>query len=184
MRAAFVDRDGVLNELVGEPPESPLSPQDVVLMPGAAEALQQLKAAGWLLVGVSNQPAAAKGTASLEALEAVQARVLELIGVEFDDFRICWHHPDGVVPELSGPCRCRKPEPGMLLDAARDLGIELERSWMIGDTDTDILAGKAAGCHTVLVETKGSAHKRGADAQPEVAVQTLASAVDLLLQGE
>jgi D-glycero-D-manno-heptose 1,7-bisphosphate phosphatase len=186
MRVAFVDRDGVIDELVGEPPESPLTPGDVALIPGAAGALKRLKDAGWPLVGVSNQPAAAKGTVSLEQLKAVQARVLELLaadGVRFDDFRICWHHPDGVVPELSCPCRCRKPAPGMLLDAAEELGIDLESSWMIGDTDADVLAGKAAGCHTVLVEHQGSAHKRDAGAQPEAAVQTLDLAVDVILQG-
>jgi D-glycero-D-manno-heptose 1,7-bisphosphate phosphatase len=186
-RAAFVDRDGVINELVGDPPESPLRVEDVALIPGAAEALKRAKDGGWLLVGVSNQPAAAKGVVSLEQLEAVQARVLDLLaaeGVRFDDFRICWHHPDGVVPELSGPCACRKPAPGMLLDAARALAIDLTDSCMIGDTDGDVLAGRAAGCHTVLVENQGSAHKRGADAQPEVVVQTLSSAIDVLLRLE
>jgi len=186
MRAAFVDRDGVINELVGEPPESPLRPEDVMLIDGSADALKRLKAAGWLLIGVSNQPAAAKGTTSLEQLEAVQAHVLELLaaeGVRLDDFKICWHHPDGVVGELSGPCRCRKPCPGLLLDAAAENRIDLEDSWMIGDTDADVLAGKAAGCHTAVVENRASVHKRGATAQPELAVQTLADAVHVLLQG-
>jgi D-glycero-D-manno-heptose 1,7-bisphosphate phosphatase len=163
----FVDRDGVINALVTDPvsgeQESPLNPADVRLLPGAGAALKQLRDAGFLLVGVSNQPAAAKGTLTIAQLEAIQARVLELLGVEgvrFDDFRICLHHPDGIVPDLSGPCDCRKPAPGMLRDAAAALGIALERSWMIGDTDADVEAGRAAGCRTVLVEHPGSAHKR------------------------
>jgi D-glycero-D-manno-heptose 1,7-bisphosphate phosphatase len=163
----FVDRDGVINALAMDPvsgePESPLNPADVRLLPGAGAALRQLRDAGFLLVGVSNQPAAAKGTLTIAQLEAIQARVLELLGVEgvrFDDFRICLHHPDGIVPALSGPCDCRKPAPGMLRDAAAALGIALERSWMIGDTDADVEAGRAAGCRTVLVEHPGSAHKR------------------------
>ena len=163
-RAAFVDRDGTINELVPDPrtgqPESPLRVEDVALIPGAAGALRRLAAGGWLLVGVSNQPAAAKGTARPEQLAEVQARVLELLaadGARLDGFRICPHHPEGVVPGLAGPCDCRKPAPGMLIDAARELDIDLERSWMIGDTDSDVLAGAAAGCRTVLIEQEASA---------------------------
>ncbi len=187
-RAAFVDRDGVINELVGDPQtslyESPLSAQDVALIPRAAEALRRLADAGWLVVGVSNQPAAAKGTVSTDQLMDVQARVLELLeaeGVRFDAFEICLHHPDGVVPGLSGPCDCRKPAPGMLLNAARELQIDLASSWMIGDTDSDVLAGKAAGCHTLLVENRGSVHKRGIDAQSDAVVPTLYAASDVVL---
>ncbi len=187
-RAAFVDRDGVINQLVDDPPtglgESPLRPEDVAISPGAPEALARLRHAGWRLVGVSNQPAAAKGTASLERLQAVQARVEQLLashGVRFDVFQICWHHPEGVVPELSGPCRCRKPAPGMLLDAAAKLHADLEGSWMIGDTDADVLAGRAARCKTALITNPRSAHKRTANAQADVTVPDLGAAADLLI---
>jgi D-glycero-D-manno-heptose 1,7-bisphosphate phosphatase len=141
--------------------------------------LRRLSEGGFLLVGVSNQPAAAKGTVSVAQLQAVQARVDELLaaeGVRFDAFRICLHHPDGVVPDLSGDCDCRKPAPGMLLDAAGELGIDLASSWMIGDTDSDILAGTAAGCHTVLVEYGGSVHKRAGNARPDAVVPNLNAA--------
>jgi len=183
-RAVFVDRDGVVNELVSDPPESSLSMQDVSLIPGAAEALKRLASAGWLLIGVSNQPAAAKGIVALEELEGVQAHLLELLtaeGVRFDDFRICWHHPEGVVPALSGACRCRKPAPGMLLDAAFELGIDLAGSWMVGDTDADILASEAAGCRGVLVENERSAHKRDGRGRPDAVVPDLEAAADVIL---
>jgi D-glycero-D-manno-heptose 1,7-bisphosphate phosphatase len=187
-RAAFIDRDGVVNALVPDPvtgrPESPLRPEDVRLIEGAPDTLRQLAAAGWVLVGVSNQPAAAKGTASLDELDAVQARVLELLagqGARFDAFRICRHHPDGVVPELARQCDCRKPAPGMLLDAAEELGLDLTSSWMIGDTDSDVLTGQAAGCKTVLVEHRGSVHKRGGAARPDAIVPTLSAVASLLL---
>jgi len=167
--AAFLDRDGVLNALVPDPasgrPESPLRPEDVRLLPGAAAAALRLASAGFALVGVSNQPAAAKGTISLGQLAAVQERVLELLaaeGVRFDGFYLCRHHPDAVLAELRGPCDCRKPAPGMLLEAAAELDLDLERSWMIGDTDADVGAARAAGCHAALVENPGSVHKRGA----------------------
>jgi D-glycero-D-manno-heptose 1,7-bisphosphate phosphatase len=166
-RAAFLDRDGVLNALVRDPHsdrfESPLEPDEVRLLPDAAAAVRQLAEAGFALVGASNQPAAAKGTIPVERLLQVQERVLELLvaeGVRFDGFYLCLHHPEGVVAELRGSCECRKPAPGMLLEAAADLDLELASSWMIGDTDADVGAGRAAGCRTALIEHPGSAHKR------------------------
>jgi D-glycero-D-manno-heptose 1,7-bisphosphate phosphatase len=186
--AVFVDRDGVINELVAGPdtggPESPLCVADVRLIAGAAEALRRLADAGWRLVGVSNQPSAAKGYVSLGEVHAVQARVLELLGTEgvrFDDFRLCLHHPDGVIPELTGPCECRKPAPGMLLAAADELTIDLARSWMVGDTDTDVQAGRAAGCRTILIEHRDSAHKRTAQLRPDALVTDLAAAAGVIL---
>lgn len=188
--AVFVDRDGVINELVPDPvsgrPESPLRAADVKLIPGAAAALARLAGAGRRLIGVSNQPAAAKGLITIDELDGVQARVLELLaaaGVEFDDFRLCRHHPDGVIEGLSGPCDCRKPAPGMLLDAARALAIDLGASWMIGDTDGDVLAGRAAGTRTILIEQPGSAHKRTGGARPDATAGGLPAAVDIILRG-
>ena len=186
--AAFLDRDGVLNELVTDPvtgdPESPLHPDEVELIPGAARAARSLRDAGFLLVGVSNQPAAAKGLVDVETLGGVQARVLELLadqGIRFDDFKICRHHPDAVVPELSGCCDCRKPAPGMLLAASAALGIDLERSWMIGDTDADVAAGIAAGCHTILIEHRASRHKRSGEVVADLTAPDLVTATAQLL---
>jgi D-glycero-D-manno-heptose 1,7-bisphosphate phosphatase len=163
----FLDRDGVLNELVPDPvsgkPESPLAVADVRLISGAGAAARTLSSAGFSLVCVSNQPAAAKGKISASGLQAVHSRVVELLraeGVRLLESRLCLHHPDGVIPGMSVPCDCRKPAPGMLIDAAEAQGLDLERSWMVGDTDADVLAGRAAGCRTVLVEYPGSAHKR------------------------
>ena len=186
--AVFVDRDGVLNELVTDPvsgrPESPLDSRQVVLISGAAAALRRLRKAGYAIVGVSNQPAAAKGTVGIEQLESVQARVLELLehaGSAPDAFRLCFHHPDGVVPELGRECDCRKPAPGMLLEAAEEMDLNLEASWMIGDTDTDILAGAAAGCRTILVENPASTHKRGGEVRPDGVANDLAAAAGLVI---
>jgi D-glycero-D-manno-heptose 1,7-bisphosphate phosphatase len=186
--AVFVDRDGVINELVPDPvsgrQESPLRVDDVRLIPSVAAALRALSDAGWCLVGVSNQPSAAKGLVALSELHAIQARVLELLaaeGARFDDFRLCVHHPEGVVPELAGECRCRKPAPGMLLAAADELGLDLGRSWMIGDTDVDMQAGRAAGCRTILVEHRHSAHKRTAELSPDTVVSDLTAAAGFIL---
>lgn len=184
----FLDRDGVLNELVPDPPsgawESPLQVEDVHLLPGAAEAARKLVGAGFALVCVSNQPAAAKGKVTVERLCAVHARVTELLaqaGVRLQASRLCLHHPDGVVPELSGPCACRKPAPGMLLDAARVLELDLGACWMVGDTDADVAAGKAAGCRTVLIEHPYSIRKRLGQANADLAASDLAHGVAQLL---
>lgn len=186
--AVFLDRDGVLNELVPDREsalaESPLSPHDVRLAAGVAAAARRLREGGYALVGVTNQPAAAKGRVALSRLEEVQARVAELLaadGVELDAWRMCLHHPDGVVAELSGPCDCRKPAPGMLVDAARELDLDLERSWMVGDTDADVEAGRAAGCRTALILNAASAHKRSKEAGADLEGPDLAHVSFLVL---
>lgn len=190
MRAAvFVDRDGVINDPVLDAhdgrPESPLRAADVVLCAGAAEGLRNLHAAGFVLVGVSNQPAAAKGKATLADLATVHERVVALLaahGVTLDDWRYCHHHPDATDPELRGPCDCRKPAPGMLLDAASALDIAVERSWMVGDSDADVLAGTAAGCRTVLVTHEQSSHRRGGDVTPDLIAGDLREAASMILR--
>jgi D-glycero-D-manno-heptose 1,7-bisphosphate phosphatase len=181
--AAFLDRDGVLNELVPDPisgaPESPLSVSDVRLVPGAAAAAARLAQLGFVLVCVSNQPAAAKGKVSVAQLLAVHDRVVELLceeGVQLAASRLCLHHEHGVVPDLSLPCDCRKPAPGMLLGAARTLAIDLSASWMVGDTDADIAAGKAAGCMTLLIRHPSSIHKRLQAVDPDLIADSLADA--------
>lgn len=186
--AVFLDRDGVLNEFVVDPtsgiPDSPHRAEDVRLIPGAAAAAARLADAGFTLVCVSNQPAAAKDKASIAELLDVHRRVGELLareGATLEASRLCWHHPEGLVPELSRPCACRKPEPGMLLDAAGELGIDLGASWMVGDSDTDVVAGRAAGCRTVLVEYGGTAHKRSASTRPDLLAVDLDDAATQLL---
>jgi D-glycero-D-manno-heptose 1,7-bisphosphate phosphatase len=189
-RAAFIDRDGVLNELVPDPesglPESPLHPDEVRLLPDVGPALKELAAAGYLLVGVSNQPAAAKGKVALEELLSVQERVVDLLaaeGVHFERFNLCLHHPQGTVEGLRGPCDCRKPAPGMLLEAAEELSVDLSTSWMIGDSDTDIGAGRNAGVRTVLVEYQGSSHKRSGVSQASFRSFDLKGAIRTILNG-
>lgn len=186
--AAFLDRDGVINETAPDPdtglPESPLRVEDVRLLPGVAAALGKLTAAGYALVCVSNQPAAAKGKASIERLCAIHERVLELLaheGVDLHASRLCPHHPDGVVAGLSRRCNCRKPAPGMLLDAASSLKLDLSASWIFGDTDGDMRAGLSAGCRTALVEYAGSAHKRLGGETPDLRAADLPMAVVGLL---
>lgn len=186
--AVFLDRDGVIVDLVPDAllgtDESPYRPQDVALMPGAADAIRALREGGFLLVGVSNQPAAAKGNVTLEQLRAVHEHTAELLadaGAPLDDWRYCFHHPDGVVAELTGSCACRKPAPGMLIEAAEAHDIDLAASWMVGDSDSDVAAGIAAGTATVLLEHPGSAHRRRGGAAPGMTVPDLATATSDIL---
>jgi D-glycero-D-manno-heptose 1,7-bisphosphate phosphatase len=188
--AVFLDRDGVLNDPVadahrGGPPESPYRVEDVRLAAGAAEGARQLRDAGYALVVVTNQPAAAKGTATVDALEAVNARVRWLLadaGVELDGWYTCLHHPNGSVAELSGACECRKPAPGLLLQAADELGLELADSWIVGDSDSDVGAGERAGTRTVLVAHPGSAHRRSDAVGPDLQARDLADAAEGILR--
>jgi len=184
----FLDRDGVVNEGVLDPEsgtlESPLRVQDVRLLPGAAAAMGELARAGYALVCISNQPAAAKGKITVGQLLEIHERVLELLAredVAFDASRLCPHHPAGSVECLSGPCECRKPAPGMLLDAARAMRLDLSRSWMLGDTDADMAAARAAGCRSILIEYPGSTHKRRQVQSGSPLASDLAAAVRLLL---
>ena len=182
----ILDRDGVINDLVsrgvGEPHESPLSVEVVRLRPRVGIELEKLTAAGLRLACVTNQPAAAKGEATIDKLQAVHERVMELLsasGVTFDSERICWHHPQGQGP-LAHACDCRKPAPGMLLSVARELRIQPSDSWMIGDTDADIQAAEAAGMRSILVTLPESNHKRGCS-EPDWVASDLEEAVSIVI---
>jgi D-glycero-D-manno-heptose 1,7-bisphosphate phosphatase len=147
-RAVFADRDGTLIE----DPGYLADPDGVVLLPGAAHALARLRDHGFVLVVVSNQSGIARGLITEEQAAAVHARfVAELAGrgVQLDAVRYCPHGPnDG--------CVCRKPLPGLLLEAAEELGVDPARSFMVGDTPSDIEAGKRAGCMTILLAAGGA----------------------------
>ncbi len=159
--------------------ESPYIPEEVRLESSAVPGLRLLRAAGFALCVASNQPSAAKGFTTLAQLDAVEQRarrLLESRGLTLDAWRRCPHHPEGVVPDLAIRCQCRKPAPGMILDMARTLDVELGESWMIGDSDTDIEAGRSAGCRTVLVANPGSAHRRPGLSSPDGVATDLAAA--------
>ena len=185
--AVFLDRDGVLNELVLNPAtgeyEPPHSPDDLLLFPDVIESLRILQDAGFEMFLVSNQPDYAKGKTSLETIQAVHTRldqILKANGIHFRDYYYCYHHPNGIVPGYSFACKCRKPKPHFLLKAARDFGIDLKNSWMIGDRDSDIECGKAAGTRTILIEEPHSAGYRGF-AGPEYRVGNLQEAARIIL---
>jgi len=153
-KAVFLDRDGVINRVLVEkgPRETPTKPEELELLPGIPEALARLKTAGHLLVVVTNQPNIAKGKCSREDYSAIEKRLIELVGEGvLDAVYVCFHHPDPnqvVEMELLGDCDCRKPKPGLILLAAKQHDIDLQQSWLVGDSETDIAAGLAAGIPT------------------------------------
>lgn len=156
-KAVFLDRDGTINRMAG----FISNVADFELLPGVAQAINGIHAQGFLVIVVTNQPVIARGELTLRGLEEIHHKMETLLGLEgayIDGLYFCPHHPDkgfeGEVPELKIECECRKPKPGMLLDAARHFHIDLEQSWMVGDSQADIGAGKAAGCKTVLVGEK------------------------------
>lgn len=154
--AVFLDRDGVINREKGFLRHK----DDLELLPGSAKAIKRLNHSGYLCVVVTNQPVIARGECGEEELAGIHARLDTLLGAEgawLDRLYYCPHHPDrgfpGEVKELKIACACRKPEPGLLLKAARELNVDLEKSWLVGDMTSDILAGRRAGVKTILVET-------------------------------
>jgi len=150
-RAIFLDKDGTLIEDI---PYN-VDPARIRLAPGVSEGLPLLHAAGFRLFVISNQSGVARGLFAEESLAAVRDRLKELLvdrGAPLDGFFYCPHHPEGIVPPYAVACECRKPEPGLILAAARAHGIALEDSWLIGDILDDVEAGHRAGCRSVLID--------------------------------
>lgn len=185
--AVFLDRDGTLNEEVGHLRE----PAQVRLLPGVGEAVRLLNRAGRLAVCVTNQPVVARGEVTTGQLDHIHARLDHLLGhhgAYLDRLYYCPHHPDkgfaGEVAELKVACRCRKPATGLFDQAVDELGIDRRASWMIGDTTTDVRAGRLAGLRTILLRT-GHA---GRDARfpqdsPDYTAADLGAAVHWALEG-
>jgi len=150
-KAAFLDRDGVINV---KAPEGQYVTrwEEVRFLPGVPAAIARLKKAGFLVIVISNQRCVAKGLVTSAQVEALHQRICEelaRLGAVIDAVYFCPH-------DNEPPCECRKPAPGMLLQASREHQIDLGSSWMIGDSLADVAAGKNAGCKTVLVGRRES----------------------------
>jgi D-glycero-D-manno-heptose 1,7-bisphosphate phosphatase len=170
-RAVFLDRDGVLNEVVVREgkPYPPASVAEMTIAPDVAPALERLKAAGYRLVVVTNQPDVARGQQTREAVEAINAALAACLPV--DEFRVCYH-------DDRDECSCRKPKPGLLRQAPLH---DLERSVMVGDRWRDIEAGQRAGVRATILIDRGYAE--GCTVEPNARVGSLGEAADLILTG-
>ena len=157
-KAIFLDRDGTINKYKG----FLRNIDDFELLPTVAEAIKLINRSGYLAIVVTNQPVIARGEVTFAELDEIHNKMETLLGAEgayLDGIYFCPHHPDsgfeGEVRELKFDCDCRKPKPGMLLQAAKDFNIDLKQSYMIGDGEHDKGAGEAAGCKTKIIPTDG-----------------------------
>lgn len=156
-KAIFLDRDGTINQYVG----FLRKPEEFQLAEGAAEAIRLINRSGYLAIVVTNQPVIARGEVTWEGLEEIHCKMETLLGEKgayLDDIFVCPHHPDkgfpGEVEQYKIDCDCRKPKPGLLLQAAEKYNIDLAESWMIGDQPLDVQAGQRAGCQSVLLSER------------------------------
>jgi D-glycero-D-manno-heptose 1,7-bisphosphate phosphatase len=170
-RAIFLDRDGVINRSIVKDgkPYAPLTMEEFEIIPGVADALDRLRGAGFLNVVVTNQPDIASGKQRPETLEAMHSLLRKRLAI--DGIKVCPHVE-------ADACQCRKPKPGLLLEAAHELDIDLGLSHMVGDRWRDIAAGQQAGCQCYFIDY---GYKEKLPNKPYVAVESLLSVADLLL---
>jgi D-glycero-D-manno-heptose 1,7-bisphosphate phosphatase len=176
-QAVFLDRDGTLN---ARPAEHSYveSPAGFVWLDGAIEGAAALARAGFVLAVVSNQRGVARGLVSWPTLRSIEVEIqtsLRQHGAEIAAFRYCPH-------DLDEECDCRKPAPGMILDLARTLDIDLARSWMIGDSESDVLAGHSAGCRTALIDESRQLDPAHPHAPPDIVGPSLRAAAAAILE--
>ena len=170
--AVFLDRDGVINanlERSGRP-VAPTTLAEFQLLPGVESAVRRLKERGYLIVVITNQPDVANGLTRRATVDAMHDIIRAKLAV--DDIRTCLHN------DAAG-CDCRKPKPGMILKAAAQHGIDLARSYVVGDRWRDVAAGRAAGCSTVFIDY---GYKQDGPNHPDVVVRSLAEATELILR--
>jgi D-glycero-D-manno-heptose 1,7-bisphosphate phosphatase len=172
--AVFLDRDGVINRSRerDHKPFAPSSLKEFEILPEVPAACAKLKAAGFLLIVATNQPDVGRGTLKREVVETIHRHLMSQLPV--DRVEVCYHPGQGATD-----CDCRKPKPGMLLNAARALNIDLARSWMVGDRWRDVDCGHAAGCRTVFVDRGYAEELRH---KPDFSAGNLAEAADIIVR--
>ena len=172
--AVFLDRDGVINRALERDckPYPPRTLNEFEILSGVPAACAKLKAAGFLLVVVTNQPDVGRGTLKKEIVEGIHAEMRRQLPI--DRVEVCYHPGQG-----ASECDCRKPKPGMLLRAAKELGIDLAQSWMVGDRWRDIDCGHAAGCRTVFIDRGYAEELRH---KPHFSASNLGQAADIILR--
>lgn len=177
--AIFLDRDGTLVE----PRHYPRRPDELRLYPGVGDQLHLLQDFGFALVLITNQSGLARGLFERAGLERMHDHLrhrLSEFDVRLDGIYYCPHHPDGIVPELATACACRKPQPGMLFNAANDLQLDLLSSWFIGDILDDIEAGHRAGCRTILVDLGTESLPARSDRSPDYVARNTVDALKIV----
>ena len=184
-KCIFLDRDGTINQHRG----LIYKEEDFVLEDSAVEAIRKINEAGWLAVVITNQPVVARGLCTIDEVENIHRKMSALLGAQgvfLDAVFYCPHHPDkgypGENPDYKMPCSCRKPQIGMINEASEQYNIDLENSWMVGDTTVDIQTGKNAGIKTVLVLTGDAGRDKKYDVQPDFVCENILVAVEKILE--
>jgi D-glycero-D-manno-heptose 1,7-bisphosphate phosphatase len=173
-RAVFLDRDGVINaniERAGRP-VAPTTLDEFRILPGVEDAVRRLRAAGYLIIIVTNQPDVATGMTPRATVDAMHDVVRAKVAP--DDIKVCFHTD-------VDKCNCRKPKPGLLLAAAAEQGIDLAKSWIVGDRWRDVAAGRSAGCLTIFVDY---GYEQEGPNLPDKVVRSLSEAADFILHSE
>jgi mannose-1-phosphate guanylyltransferase / phosphomannomutase len=187
-RAAFLDRDGVICEDVDQLHKI----EELKLIPRSAEAIQLLNKNGYLTIIVTNQPMVARGLCTEEDVQRINQELVEMVadaGGRIDAVYYCPHHPETNHPEANDPkyrreCECRKPKPGMIKQAAKDLGVDLSKCYIIGDRTADIKTGENAGIKTILVRTGAGGNDKKYIVKPDYTCQDLYEAAELIIKGK
>ena len=169
--AVFLDRDGVINrsEVREGKPFAPTTLEGFEFLPDVREAIVALGDSGYRIIVTTNQPDVKKGILDKAVVEAMHERLRQELAI--DDLKVCYHLKED-------RCNCRKPKPGMLVEAAAEWGIDLDRSYMVGDRWSDVEAGRAAGCRTIFIDYQ---YKEERPDNPDFTVASLAKAVSLIL---
>lgn len=193
-KAVFLDRDGVINELIYYREtgmiDSPFTPKQIKLIPKVEKAIKRLKNAGFKILVVSNQPGIAKGHFTKADLDKMTYRLNTLLtrkGAYLDQIYYCLHHPKAKVKSFRKNCFCRKPKPGLLKRAAHDFNINLKNSCLIGDDLSDIKAGKEVGCKTFLIGSTRCGHcrvRQEKKIEPDFIVSDLYEAAEAIIKEE
>lgn len=190
--ALFLDRDGTINKMVFYPQtneyDSPQKPEDVKIINGIIQLIKWANQRNIPVLEVSNQPGKAQGKMTMESCQAIEQKVHKLLlenGAVIDKAYTCLHHPHGIVPELTTKCDCRKPKPGLLTQAAAEFKIDLASSVIIGDQASDIEAGRAVGCKTILLLHQENTSKKIQAANAAIAdykIESVSEAIPILEQ--
>lgn len=192
-KAVFLDRDGVVNELVYFHEQgiidSPFVPDQFRLCAGVPQAIKQFQSSGYKVIIASNQPGIAKGHITPDNFKKITATMKALLkkgDVSLDGEYYCLHHPEAVIGQYRVDCSCRKPKPGLILQAAAEHHIDVSASWFIGDNLSDMKAGQHAGCHTMLLgkmRCELCDLMRNEGVKPEVIKPNLLAAADYIIKG-
>lgn len=189
-KAVFLDRDGVINELMFNKTTNEYEPPHKIdgleIIEGVIDSLHDLQDKNYELFIVSNQPDYAKGKTSLDNLKNVHDELHKIFVKEnilFKEYYYCYHHPNGIIKEYSYDCNCRKPKPYFVLKAIKDHNIDPDSSWFVGDRDSDISCGRASGLKTILIENKYSEQYSGT-IEPNFIVNNLSEATEKILNSD